>query len=410
MYHPCHKLSVPSAKLFWCRHCMQMFEDAITRWKHSRTCKGSRKVTDDKDLNGQVIQLYVKADKVSYQENNIPGQGFVKYKPHIKKKSAELKCLICQNRFLSLDEIREHVKYPCRRAYYRAGDPLEGDEGESGLDSNKDPTVIKIRRVEFAPSKDTEVSTSESGLSVLAEASKHIESLVTGPNWYTSEAVNSNGVVTESTTKKTPDPLLIQFQQEDGSILPADQLDQDIVASTIRDTAASLPVGQEIQLQLKVDKIQNYVKTSSGNVIAIHSFKPAAEIGNSQSIFTTAKEVQETLVNTAHQVSSLESITPSTLQFAPVKGPATSLATAETQTLPSIPNLYRPCLQDLLQRPQDTIRPVQFLDTDSGVTYLDSGSIVSTSLPVVNTKQDLVLEETVEEQGFLLPTEDHTYL
>ena len=57
MYHPCHKLSVPSAKLFWCRHCMQMFEDAITRWKHSRTCKGSRKVTDDKDLNGQVSRV-----------------------------------------------------------------------------------------------------------------------------------------------------------------------------------------------------------------------------------------------------------------------------------------------------------------------------------------------------------------
>ena len=140
----------------------------------------------------------MKADKVSYQENNIPGQGFVRYKPHIKKKSAELKCLICQNRFLSLDEIREHVKYPCRRAYYRAGDALEGEEADTGLDNNKDPTVIKIRRVELAPSQETEVSTSESGLSVLAEASKHIESLVAGPPNYTSEGVNNSGVFTYS--------------------------------------------------------------------------------------------------------------------------------------------------------------------------------------------------------------------
>ena len=50
--------------------------------------------------------------------------------------------------------------------------------------------------------------------------------------------------VDRSAAKKTPEPILIQFQQEDGSILPANQLDPDIVANTIRDTAASLPVGK----------------------------------------------------------------------------------------------------------------------------------------------------------------------
>ena len=55
---------------------------------------------------------------------------------------------------------------------------------------------------------------------------------------------NFQFLLTRPATKKTPDPLLIQFQQEDGSILPADQLDQEVVASTIRDTAASLPVGK----------------------------------------------------------------------------------------------------------------------------------------------------------------------
>lgn len=409
---------------------MQMFEDAITRWKHSRTCKGSRKVTDDKDLNGQVIQLYVKADKVSYQENNIPGQGIVKYKPHIKKKSAELKCLICQNRFLSLDDIREHVKYPCRRAYYKSEESLE-DEEVAGLDDIKDPTLIKIRRAEFAPSKETEVSASGSGLSVLAEASKHIESLIPGnnslnslierqlkgPNLYTAEATNNTGVNTQLPTKKTKpksaDPLLIVFQHEDGSLLPVDQLDPDIVASTVTETAESLPVGQVIQVQLGTDTIQNYVKTSRGDVVAVHAVKTEAEIQKTPSSFTTAKEVKEASVNTPHQVDSLERSTPPPLQYAPTNVPSTSFGVAQTQTVPtvpSVPSLFRPSLQDLLQRPSDTIEAVPLHNPVSGVANLESGYIVQTSLPVVEVKQKLVLEETVEEQGFLLPTEEQVYI
>ena len=37
---------------------MQMFEDAISRWRHSKTCKGSAKLNREKDLNGQVGDFY----------------------------------------------------------------------------------------------------------------------------------------------------------------------------------------------------------------------------------------------------------------------------------------------------------------------------------------------------------------
>ena len=130
----------------------------------------------------QVIQLYVKPDKVSYRDNIIPGQHIVNYKPHVKKNSAELKCLICQSRFLSLDDIREHVKYPCRRSNSnRLPESAECEAVGSDLDDIEDPTLIKIRRVEHTQNSEP-VPASGTGLSVLAEASKHIESLLSYNN------------------------------------------------------------------------------------------------------------------------------------------------------------------------------------------------------------------------------------
>lgn len=245
---------------------MQMFEDAITRWRHSRTCKGSAKINREKDLNGQVIQLYVKPDKVSYQHNNIPGKNTVNYTPHIKKNSAELKCMICRERFLSLDDIREHVKYPCRRSYDKSQNLSESENIGSDFDDIEDPTLIKIRRVEHSQQNEA-VATTGTGLSVLAEASKHIESLLSYNNQLQNnidrqlresklqeisvipevsafnlskeikeeleEPVNSDNSIeikypVEVLKPKALEPVVILFQQEDGQFIPVDLLDTEI--------------------------------------------------------------------------------------------------------------------------------------------------------------------------------------
>lgn len=291
MYHPCHKLSVPSAKLFWCRHCMQMFEDAITRWRHSRTCKGSTAQNREKDLNGQVIQLYVKPDKVSYQQNNIPGKNIVNHKRQVKKNSAELKCMICKTSFLSLDEIREHVKYPCRRAYDNSS--LLLDSG-SDTENTENPVCMKIRRVE---STAEPVVSKGTGLSVLAEASKHIESLLSKNNKPQNNHNNIGKLVkqeekplsirhqAEIIKDEDIEPLVLVFQQDDGEIIPIDQLDSETVQNHIIEVAAGHPAGQIVQVQLGENRVQNYVKTPGGEVVPVEilsSSKLNSVIENSQ--------------------------------------------------------------------------------------------------------------------------------
>ena len=113
----------------------------------------------------QVIQMYVKPDTVSYSQNFLPGQTVI-HKPQIKKKTAELKCVICNTKFFSLYDMREHVKYPCQKVYK--------DSTDSDSDIHEESVNFKIRRVEL----DQELAIkSSTALSVLAEASKHVESL-----------------------------------------------------------------------------------------------------------------------------------------------------------------------------------------------------------------------------------------
>lgn len=110
--HPCHRLSVPAAKRFWCRHCMMVFDDAITRWRHSRTCRtgGFDNFVRRREIETQALQKMAETldpDLItSIQVSSGDGEA---------GNSKELCCFICRQRFISLDEMREHVKYPCNK-------------------------------------------------------------------------------------------------------------------------------------------------------------------------------------------------------------------------------------------------------------------------------------------------------
>lgn len=110
--HPCHRLSVPAAKRFWCRHCMMVFEDAITRWRHSRSCRsgGFDNFVRRREIETQALQKMAETlDPEMVTPVAVPsGEGGAGC-------SKELCCFICRQRFISLDEMREHVKYPCNK-------------------------------------------------------------------------------------------------------------------------------------------------------------------------------------------------------------------------------------------------------------------------------------------------------
>ncbi|KAK7098608.1 uncharacterized protein [Littorina saxatilis] len=110
--HPCHRLSVPAAKRFWCRHCMMVFEDAITRWRHSRSCRsgGFDNFVRRREIETQALQKMAETlDPDMMTQMSAPsGEGTA-------GNSKDLCCFICKQRFVSLDEMREHVKYPCNK-------------------------------------------------------------------------------------------------------------------------------------------------------------------------------------------------------------------------------------------------------------------------------------------------------
>lgn len=117
------------------------------------------------------MQLYVKPDKVSYTSNITPGQA-VYHKPHVKKTSTDLKCVICGTKFSSLYDMRNHVKEPCQKSDNSIlCNEIEFQEREENLSYSS----LKIRRVETE--EEEEKLNTNTALSVLAEASKHVESL-----------------------------------------------------------------------------------------------------------------------------------------------------------------------------------------------------------------------------------------
>lgn len=449
---------------------MQMFEDAITRWRHSRTCKGSAKINREKDLNGQVIQLYVKPDKVSYQHNNIPGKNIVNYRPHIKKNSAELKCMICRRRFLSLDDIREHVKYPCRRVYDKSPNLSDSENIASDFDDIEDPTLIKIRRVEFTQNKEP-VPTTGTGLSVLAEASKHIESLLSYNNNLQNnlgrqlrdsdlqhfipelsahqlseelegepkELTNTFGIKSEEPVVSEPPPLILQrkkhlievlkhrdvepvvivFQQEDGQIIPVDLLDPETVHSYISDTAASLPTGQIVQVQLGDNRVQNYVKRPGGEIIPVEiipTIRLNSEKKQPEEVYTNSshlvqEQVEISAATEPNQSGILQRSTPppqnTTANQTSVLGPTQS---------PTVSSLLKSSLslaQNLLLDAGPTLQnPVAFLQNLEVLNVDYTGQVSPTSVEVSTETKDegTSLEETIEEHGYFLPSEQESIL
>lgn len=124
--HPCHLLSLPSAKRFWCRHCMTVFEDAITRWHHSRSCRYGavnnfmkRRELEVKALQNTAVLNPVEArieqsiqmcDLATATTLSTAGPSD---EPQIMPGSESFNCLICHQKFASMEEMRVHVKYPC---------------------------------------------------------------------------------------------------------------------------------------------------------------------------------------------------------------------------------------------------------------------------------------------------------
>ncbi|RUS89537.1 hypothetical protein EGW08_002655, partial [Elysia chlorotica] len=124
--HPCHLLSLPSAKRFWCRHCMSVFEDAITRWRHSRSCRYGvvnnfmkRRELEAKALQNTTVLNPVEArvEQSIQMADLATGARTV----HVKDENGieilttpeDFTCFICHKKFQSMDEMRHHVKYPC---------------------------------------------------------------------------------------------------------------------------------------------------------------------------------------------------------------------------------------------------------------------------------------------------------
>lgn len=124
--HPCHLLSLPSAKRFWCRHCMTVFEDAITRWRHSRSCrygvvnnfmkrreleaKALQNTTVLNPVEARVEQSIQMADLASSTRTaKVRDENGVE----ILTTPEDFTCFICHKKFQSMDEMRHHVKFPC---------------------------------------------------------------------------------------------------------------------------------------------------------------------------------------------------------------------------------------------------------------------------------------------------------
>lgn len=120
--HPCHNLSNPSKRLFWCRHCMAKFIDPIQRWRHSKTCKkivSSNPRQEIVSTDGRILQVVAGTTEGSVVVSNLSPPE--EPEPSVSKRKIrklvmnDLKCQICERGFVSLDEMREHVKQPCRK-------------------------------------------------------------------------------------------------------------------------------------------------------------------------------------------------------------------------------------------------------------------------------------------------------
>ncbi|CAL1541162.1 unnamed protein product [Lymnaea stagnalis] len=124
--HPCHLLSLPSAKRFWCRHCMTVFEDAITRWRHSRSCRygvvnnfmrrrelEAKALQNTSVLNPVEARLEQSIQMSDLASSRVPSTTGMKHEVEDLQDSDSFTCFICHQKFSSMEEMRFHVRYPC---------------------------------------------------------------------------------------------------------------------------------------------------------------------------------------------------------------------------------------------------------------------------------------------------------
>ncbi|XP_041367560.1 uncharacterized protein LOC121382122 [Gigantopelta aegis] len=118
--HPCHRLSIPSARVFWCRHCMQQFEDPISRWRHSKTCKPSKcpySMSQKVDKEADALRLATGGEILLKPKSELSVSNNLPYQ-----------CYICKKAFDSLQRMRMHVRYPCNRVGDIQSPPLEAED------------------------------------------------------------------------------------------------------------------------------------------------------------------------------------------------------------------------------------------------------------------------------------------
>ena len=95
---------------------MQIFEDPITRWRHSKTCLQSSSGKVRKDKDGSTMQVFLTANNLSElrREQN-KSRAISRSVGPGQSPGTDLRCFICKTTFVSIDEMRAHVRTPCRK-------------------------------------------------------------------------------------------------------------------------------------------------------------------------------------------------------------------------------------------------------------------------------------------------------
>ena len=134
--HPCHQLSNPSAQLFWCRHCMTGFPDPMQRWRHSKECK---EIATQKKYGGysqpnQPVHPLAKGDSPTHPpQADSPTSNK-------KKKAMDLRCYICRKEFVTINEMRDHVKRPCNKPEVKT--PSISEDSDDGSPQTEEKVII----------------------------------------------------------------------------------------------------------------------------------------------------------------------------------------------------------------------------------------------------------------------------
>ena len=138
---------------------MQIFEDPIQRWRHSRHCKHVPGNVPDgrriKDPNGERLQMFATQRTVitpakSLTSSSSMGSG----KTPVRAPGSisgdciqtDLSCFICKRVFMTMDEMRLHVRTPCNKPV-REMSPETVRELESNMNGRHAPGEVPSNQV-----------------------------------------------------------------------------------------------------------------------------------------------------------------------------------------------------------------------------------------------------------------------